>query len=613
MSPCCPRFVLVVCSVALVKAAKTSVELPFGTVSGNLLTASKEFLGIPFAPKPARFASAQLWSERYDGGHLEAKNYSAQCLQNFIPGAVVPSHATFSEDCLFLTIYTPREDRDAAGHASALKEEDAWPVMVWIHGGAFTTGSAMATNYNASVLAARGRVVVVGMNYRLGVLGFASVSAEDGIGTISNQGLRDQRVAMSWVRKHIGAFGGDAARITIFGESSGGDSVAFHVVSKGSSGLFDQAIMQSGGIFIEAVVSLEDSQHSTNEIAVSVGCVDAHDLTCLQQVPGSKILAAAAFKVGFCPVVDGDLLKANPAELVSSGTFNRVPFIAGTMLNEGNGFVYPPSPINASVFQCVVQTVFGAKASALLNKFRPSQGNDNRPQLSQLMTDMLFLCPTRKLSLALAKSEASPWAYVFDRHPKCAFLEQVGFGDEPGAPHGDDVQYVFDNFKWLASDPPNANFPGGTTCVPAPEDLLLADKVVDLWAGFAKHGKAPWPRFETEDERALKIDVDTVAELDTEIDHGRSECELIDSLRIGPSFFMPVFMSVAQCGGSSVVVLAERIPEQEHITLFQKTSYDISVALATLFFAVVIFILFVVRRHGLVVSIQNGEQHLLAA
>lgn len=513
------------------------VELPFGSISGNMLVASREFLGVPFAPKPARFASARLWTDPYPGGHFEAKHYTPVCAQisAYTPGLPV---FEVSEDCLHLTIYTPRQDHNSTGGQKEARD-GPWPVMLYIHGGSLWMGSAMAPNYNASVLSARGRVVVAAANYRLGPLGFATVQADTAVGassTVSNQGFRDQRLAMSWLRLYVGAFGGNPSRITIFGESAGGQSVQVHFVSSGSRGLFDAAIIQSG-IFDEWP-SVDDGKLSTDRLARSLGCIDHRDLLCLQRVPWFAVVNASmpwgmSSGFGLTGVIDGDVLEGNPLELAFRGEFNRVPLLMGNLKDEGNAFFYPPwfltEPASANVFECLVRANFGAKASAILDVYTPvhTQGIDHRFLVSQMFTDRCFRCPSHKFSRALAQEGLPPWVYVFNRHPKCLFADWYGFSEVPGAAHGDDIQYVFNNIEWLIE---SISSESNRPCTPSEQDLKLADTVSDIWADFAKYGNATWPRFELRDEQSLRIDSGTVTRLETEMGNGRFEFDFWESL-----------------------------------------------------------------------------------
>jgi len=194
---------------------------------------------------------AKPWTQPYEGGRLKAKAYAPWCWQH--DGDPGQKYKTaMSEDCLYLNVYTPRQT------------EGKLPVMLWIHGGALQTGSAMVPLYNGSSLAEQQGVVVVAISYRLGTFGFSPVKLADGH-VLADNGFRDQREAMRWVRQHIASFGGDSGSITILGQSAGGFSVSTHVLSPGSSGLFDRAISVSGNKF--QLDTLTDALNFTETLA----------------------------------------------------------------------------------------------------------------------------------------------------------------------------------------------------------------------------------------------------------------------------------------------------------------------------------------------------------
>lgn len=203
------------------------------------------FLGIPYAKPPLdllrfkRPEPSEVWN-----GIRDATHYSNSCFQELdtlypeFPGAKMWNPNTrISEDCLYLNVWTP--SINLQNRATPLV-----PVMVWIYGGGFSTGTASLDVYDGRFLSQTQQVVVVSMNYRLGALGFLSVPESKSIK--GNAGLFDQRLALSWVSKNIAAFGGDPSSVTLFGESAGGGSVGHHLLSQGSHGLFTRAILQSG-------------------------------------------------------------------------------------------------------------------------------------------------------------------------------------------------------------------------------------------------------------------------------------------------------------------------------------------------------------------------------
>uniref|UniRef100_A0A8C9Q9N0 Carboxylic ester hydrolase n=1 Tax=Spermophilus dauricus TaxID=99837 RepID=A0A8C9Q9N0_SPEDA len=291
------------------------------------------FLGIPFAKPPVgplRFAAPEppeAWSGVRDG-----TSHPAMCLQDAkamntqslkLLNLTLPS-IPMSEDCLYLNIYTP-------AHAH---EGSNLPVMVWIHGGALVIG--MASMYDGSILAATEDVVVVTIQYRLGILGYFSTGDQHATG---NWGYLDQVAALHWVQQNIAHFGGNPDRVTIFGESAGGTSVSSHVVSPMSQGLFHGAIMESG-------VALLPSLIAGSSEAVSTVSVESEALmSCLRGKSEEEMLA---FKI-IPGVVDGVFLPRHPQELLTSTDFQPVPSIIGVN-NDEYGWVIPsvPMPLSTS-------------------------------------------------------------------------------------------------------------------------------------------------------------------------------------------------------------------------------------------------------------------------
>lgn len=511
------------------QATEAIADLPFGTVFGNLLQSSKEFLGIPFASPPERFATSQPWTSPYPGGRLDAKRFQAQCLQiDETLGGKVQMVANFSEDCLFLNIYTPLQ----------LAPQRGWPVMFWIHGGGFIMGTANMPEFNASVLAARENVVVVAANYRLGAFGFAA-TLPSGL----NNGLRDQQVALHWVRMHIAKFGGDPGRVTLFGESAGGGSVSFHVWSPASKGLFHNAIAMSPETLV--ATDVEKSRKYIADLAQSVGCLDEKDLTCLRKADPNNFLKTDMWQSMelFRPTVDGDLLPDLPMELIRSGRFNQVPFIIGNTGAECDGCIYPPwgtsHPTTKQDASNMIQKALGTEAAQKITEiYALGEGIDNRPVLSQIMGDLLFWCNSREWALALAETGVAPWTYVFNRRttPECVYADEIGFFPlGSGAAHGTEIVYVFDNLPWLASNPVGVQVPTNTSCVVPAEDRALGDKMAELWASFARNGRmnADWPQFRGPAESTLMIDIGTSQMLDMKMGHKRGQCDsLIKDLKL---------------------------------------------------------------------------------
>ena len=224
---------------------RPTVATALGQIVGRTIGATDTFLGIPYAVAPVggrRFLPAELWTASFAGGALDASEFGPPCHQSpakpepFEHPQTAPTVPRTSEDCLHLNVYRP-----------ARPVPPLLPVMVWIHGGGFCSGAGSTKWFNGSALAARGQLVVT-LNYRLGPLGFLASSellrATGATGGLN--GVRDQLTALRWLQSHVGAFGGDPARVTIFGESSGGLSVCVLNASPEANGLFQSEIISSG-------------------------------------------------------------------------------------------------------------------------------------------------------------------------------------------------------------------------------------------------------------------------------------------------------------------------------------------------------------------------------
>jgi carboxylesterase type B len=324
------------------------VDVPAqGELNGTVLNHSRRFLNIPYAQPPigalrwrAPAVPAPAWN-----GTRDATAFGPKCLQSS-PGG--------SEDCLTLNVFAPRA---AVANASTPASKRI-PVMVWIHGGCFVGGSPATKNYDGGALVTTSAdagtpVVVVTIAYRLNAFGHLAsdaIYARDG--TTGNQGLLDQREALRWVRDNIARWGGDAERVTIFGQSSGAGAIAAHLVSPGSWGLFKRAILQSGSFPNWISHSRDAARSNYNALVKDTGCVfDAEEdaLTCLASLDAESIRVAAAATSTPCrdgcawaPVVDGPggFLANTPWKLLEAGVIAPgVDVLHGSNGEDGSGFV----------------------------------------------------------------------------------------------------------------------------------------------------------------------------------------------------------------------------------------------------------------------------------
>ncbi len=314
------------------------VETTAGRVRGETVAAPggtpvRRFLGIPYAAPPVgdlRWRAprpAPPWP-----GVRDSRAYGPSCPQAAPLASPLPGFrmTETSEDCLSLNVWTP----ELAGSR---------PVMVWIHGGAYVSGGSAQPVYDAARLATEGDVVVVTINYRLGVLGFLALDGD----ADANCGLRDQLAALAWVREHAGAFGGDPRSVTVFGESAGAGSILHLLGSARRRGAFDRAIVQSGE---PRTLTTDEAALVTSEVARTVGLQTA-TASALRSVPVEQLVAAQADAAAatlatigmmpFNPAIDGDVCDRTVLDAVRAGRADDVPLVIGTTRDELSLFPDP--------------------------------------------------------------------------------------------------------------------------------------------------------------------------------------------------------------------------------------------------------------------------------
>ncbi|MFE5138390.1 carboxylesterase/lipase family protein [Streptomyces fagopyri] len=445
------------------KDATATVRTHDGQVRGTVHDGYRTFDGIPYASPPVgrlRWEPphrAAPWS-----GVRDATRPTSACPQ---PAGEVPGGST-DEDCLHLNVTMP----DGPGRARAR------PVIVWLHGGGFTTGAG--SSYDAHRMATRGDVVVVTVDYRLGVLGFLAHGGLPGSGTF---GLADQQAALRWVRAEIGAFGGDPHDVTLAGESAGGYSVCAQLASPAATGLFERAIIESGPCtgrpdrpFAPSSVALSAARAEGADLAAEVGCGSAPDVpACLRRVPVSGLLAAQ--DADQQPAHDTPLLPGDPAAALAAGHFHRVPLLIGNNHDEGNGWaagiIQAGNPVTPGTWPEVVAAFFPlpGQARAIVHEY-PVHRTDGGPVFGAVIGDANFACPTAFTARLLAP-DVPVWRYEFADEN----APPLTSGTPPfplGAPHASELPYLFD----LGGRPRNLTA----------AQHRLADTMIDYWARFAR-------------------------------------------------------------------------------------------------------------------------------
>lgn len=420
--------------------ASLKVQTTEGPVTGSQSGDVVAWLGMPYAQPPVgalRWRPPQAPVSRT--GTLTAAAYGNACpqptAQNDIPAS------SMSEDCLFINVQEPASAR-ATGKL---------PVLVYIHGGAFTVGSG--AQVDGSAIATTDNLVFVSFNYRLGALGYlanTALQASAGDSSLGNFAVMDQQAALQWVQKNIAAFGGDPANVTVWGLSAGATSTFTLLQSPLSKGLFSKAVMQSGGggAYSNLLPSTATAQGDT--LIAAVGCSSATDVVACLRGKSPDDLVAAQTAGKWRPTVDGKVVTQVPADSFAAGTFNHVPVMIGGVYDEGTLFVDPTMP--ASVYTQAIASLAppgydtsGIEAAyPLANYAVPAQG------LARAMGDALYGCgnSARRDQLA-AWVPVYGWEFTdptlsFPTDPKTFYL---------GTSHGTDTAYWLGPSDVAGSDP----------------------------------------------------------------------------------------------------------------------------------------------------------------
>jgi para-nitrobenzyl esterase len=465
----------------VVQADPLTVKTEQGKVHGRTINDGKvnAFLGLPYAAPPVgdmRWkapAAPAKWT-----GERDASKYGAHCAQNQVFADMIFQDGDGSEDCLFLNVYAP----------ATATAKSKLPVMFWIHGGGFSGGASSEPRHNGDFLPLKG-VVLVTINYRLGVFGFLATAdmAKEANGAAGNYGLLDMVAALQWVKANIKEFGGDPDNVTIFGESAGSAAVSTLMASPIAKGLFSKGIGESGGALGTGVLGYESLEAREKSDGDWVASLKVTSLKQLRDMPTAAILEAAKGKgmVGFGPNIDGKLLVEPVAETYAAGRQSHVPLLAGWNRDEGS-FISMMGPMTVDKFKAMAATQFKDRAADFL-VFYPAGDTDAQALRSAIdfSSDQFIAFGTWKWLEAHRKTGESPvYRYHFElASPPSKF--------HPGswAFHSDDIEYVFGTL---------ATRPGSEW---RPEDWKLSDQMMDYWTNFAKTGDPngpglpPWPKY----------------------------------------------------------------------------------------------------------------------
>lgn len=460
----------------------TTVQVQGGTVEGYADNGLTIFKGIPFAAPPVgelRWKAPQPvipWE-----GVLETKEYAKGPFQMGDP-------KNFSEDCLYLNIWTP-----------AVKVDEKLPVLVWIYGGGFAMGWTGDPNYDCEALARKAlegegeNVIMASLNYRVGQMGFFShpwLDAENPQGVSGNYGLLDQIAALQWIQDNISKFGGDPSRVTIFGESAGGISVSMLCASPLAAGLFSGAISESGGSFGpyrqttypgENMQTLEMAEIDNQKVAEELGATSLEELRALEPSAFARYMMGA----GGWPIVDGYVIPDDQCELYSAGKFNDVNLLIGYNSDEGASFGFTGRGLS---HEEGARQRYGEEFAAKLLAAYPVESDGSVGKTARdLMRDTAFGWHTWKWACYQNEKGTKPvYFYYFDQHPE----------NPEGAPHGYEVAYVFQH----------VNNPKAQD-----EDFILMKQMGEYWLNFARTGNPngpglpTWPQFTSQEHNTMYL------------------------------------------------------------------------------------------------------------
>lgn len=490
------------------------VRVEGGEVCGKLVQNEGKtvsaFLGIPYAESTA---GERRWQPPVPKapwtGQFQATKFGDICPQNDSFGVDLPQ----SEDCLSVNVWTPDTVPDTR-----------FPVLVWIYGGAYKSGSSAQAIYDGAYLAAQQGMVVVTLNYRVGALGFlAGVGGLDG-----NYGFLDQQLALKWVNQNITRFGGDPGRVTLAGESAGAAFVSLHMLSApASQPLFQRAVMMSNPLGLPYKTP-EQARKAGLWYLAATGCYfNLRPAECLRRKSVAEILrgetsrylAVPVLKEGlatfltWAPTVDGTVLTQQPLAAAQNGGLNK-PFLIGTNADEGILFVagLGQGPVSRVVYGGAASLLLGDAGNRVLPLYAAGEGNDYRPAMERFVSDYLFFCPSQVMARA---AKAPVYTYQFTHPPSVTLWSKIP-GCRDKACHSEGVPFWFHTIDALG--------------IKQPEEEALSREMSAYWGQFVR-GEAltgtrglEWPQF-SEGERYLRLDIPTAV-----FQPDKPQCQTLDSI-----------------------------------------------------------------------------------
>lgn len=450
-------------------ASAQEVRTPAGVVQGSEQGSVRLFKGIPYAQPPVgplRWkppVSLPAWS-----GVRKATAFGPGCVQprSTAIGIYTNPPQRTDEDCLTLNIWAP-------------KAADKAPVFVWIHGGALVAGYSHEGMYDGARMAERSGVVVITINYRLGILGYLAhpeLSGESAERISGNYGLLDQIAALRWVQQNIAAFGGDPGNVTIAGESAGGLSAMYLMASPRARGLFHKAIAQSAYMIStpelkQGRFGLPSAEDAGRQVMTALGAADLAGLRALDAQTLTQQTAAKGY--GPWGTVDGKVLTRQLIDTWDRGEQAKVPVLAGFNSGEIRSLrmLLPAAPANAAAYEETIRSRYGDLAAAFLQLY---PAGDVAESMLATTRDALYGWTSTRLAIGQAAIGQSAYLYLFDHgYPAADSLGLHGF-------HGAEIPYVFGTIGNTAPYWPK--IPDGVV------DRRLSTAMLDYWASFARSG-----------------------------------------------------------------------------------------------------------------------------
>ena len=474
-----------------------------GPVIGHTSAGVTAYLGIPYAAPPVgplRWrppAAPAPWTQPLDAAAL-----GPACTQS---AGGFDQDGPYSEDCLTVNLWI-----------SALSSPINAPVMVFVHGGAFIHGSSNQARYDGAAIAASSGVIVVTLNYRLGVLGYLAhpaLTAEDEHHSSGNTGVLDQLAALRWVQANIAAFGGDPGNVTVFGESAGGMSSCLLVTSPLAAGLFHRALSESGPCtaFHTPLHSSADGSQVGAEavgeaVAQKLGCDTAPDvLACLRSKPADDVIAASPASeddlvegLELKPNIDGYVLAEPPSQALAAGRINAIDgYLEGINHDEATLFTQGTTIDTEADYEAAVARAVPSHTGDALALYPAASYPTLKDAYNAMITDLVFACPARAVARAIAGHGGAAYVYELTRR------DLLGDTTQLAVYHGAELPFVFGNLTVVS---------GQTR-----DDRAFSDQLIGYWTRFARtgdpngDGAVTWPARTADTESYLQLDTPFLA------------------------------------------------------------------------------------------------------